>query len=114
MTAAAASLALNQALAALEEQRSALVGGSDEALRAAGDGLARALIQLRAFGATLSQDEVTQLKQAAMSLDINAALLGRVSASNQRALTTLFEPSATYGGPGQSGLAAPSRTLRSA
>lgn len=114
MTATRASSLLNQALIALTEQRSALVSGDAAAIGVSGENLATALAGLRNVRQDLTPAELADLQQAASALALNAALLGRVSVANQRALTTLFEPAATYGLPSQSGLATPTRTLRSA
>lgn len=114
MTTPSVSSFLNAALDALEEQRNALVSGDAAAIGVAGENLAEALGGLGQVRHELTRAERETLQEAASSLAMNSALLGRASAGNQRALLNLFEPSATYASPGQSGLASPTRTLRTA
>jgi len=100
-------------LAALEAQRQALISGDARALGDAGQALAAALDRLRSTGAA-DAGARDRLASARRQLVLNAGLLQRSAARNQRALNAIFEPAATYGLPGTSGLATPSRALHRA
>lgn len=100
-------------LAALEAQQRALISGDAQALGEAGQALTDALASLRNSGAT-GVGASDRLRAARRQLVVNAGLLQRSAARNQRALNAIFEPAATYGQPGSSGLATPSRALHRA
>jgi hypothetical protein len=115
MPLAAAPDSLDQALNALAQQHAALIAGDLARLQQAADALTGAMADLRARRAS-QPDSATRerLAAGARQLKVNAELVQRAAAGNQRALNTLFEPSTTYGNTGGSGLARPSRVLRSA
>ena len=100
-------------LAAHEAQQQALISGDAQALGVAGQALADALAGLRNSAPT-DVGASDRLRAARRLLVVNAGLLQRSAARNQRALNAIFEPAATYGQPGTSRLATPSRALRRA
>lgn len=100
-------------IAALEAQQQALISGDARALGDAGQALADALAGLRTTGMA-DAGARDRLRAARRQLVVNAGLLQRSAARNQRALNALFEPAATYGLSGTSGLATPSRALHRA
>ena len=100
-------------LAALEAQQQALISGDARALGDAGLALADALAGLRKTGVP-DAGARDRLSAARRQLVVNAGLLQRSAARNQRALNAIFEPAATYGLPGTSGLATPSRAMHRA
>ncbi|HPU53329.1 MAG TPA: hypothetical protein PK359_17345 [Burkholderiaceae bacterium] len=100
-------------VAALRAQQQALISGDVQALGDADQALAAALACVRKTGLTDPAGR-KRLVEARRQLIDNAALLQRAAARNQRGLNALFEPAATYGMPGSSGLATPSRALHRA
>ena len=100
-------------IATLEAQQQALITGDTGALAEAGQSLSDALASLRLNGAA-DAGARDRLAAARRQLIVNAGLLQRSAARNQRALNAIFEPAATYGLPGTSGLATPSRAMHRA
>ena len=115
MTLAAAPDSVTQALAALALQHEALIAGDLVRLQQAADALSGAMANLHGRRAG-KQDAATreQLAAGLRQLKVNAELVQRAASGNQRALNTLFEPASIYSNTGASGLARPSRVLRSA
>ncbi len=103
-----------QLLARVQDQHDALLCGDHLGLNAAGVELARLMDELRSVGRKpLTSQEHASLKMAVRQLALNADLLARAAAGNQRALSVFFEPSATYGASGASRLASPTSYLGS-
>jgi len=95
---------------ALQAQQQALLGGDPLALAESAARVANALEDWRG-NAPIPQTERDALAGLRTQLTLNAGLLERAAAGNQRALAVLFEPSATYTAPGGQNLSRPSRAL---
>jgi len=104
--------AVEQVRSALLAQRQAAVAGDLAALESAGRSLEQALSLLqREQPAANFRQTLISLRQEA---SVNAQLVQKAAAGNQRALSVFFESAATYGSDGAGRLASPTRKLNAA
>ncbi|MEI8303384.1 MAG: hypothetical protein WCG13_08815 [Burkholderiales bacterium] len=113
-TAGSAQVALDAVASALDAQEAAIAQGDAAGIETASARLSKALSALATLGAMRDPAARARLARLRRHLASNAELLARARGINQRGVTALFGPSATYGAGGNAGLAAPTRSLRMA
>jgi hypothetical protein len=102
----------DSARVALDAQQSAIAQGDAAGIESASTRLSRALSALAGLGVLRDPAAKARLARLRRHLAANAELLARARGINQRGVTALFGPSATYGAGGNASLATPSRSLR--
>lgn len=111
-TAGSAQMTLDAVASALDAQQTAIAQGDAAGIEAASTRLSTALGALAALGALRDPTAKARLARLRRHLSANAELLARARGINQRGVTALFGPSATYGAGGNAAVDTPSRSLR--